>query len=49
MNIQEAWEHERTQLMPMPTRFDGYVEVPARVSSTSLVSVARYRYSVPCA
>ena len=33
----------------MPTPFDGYVEVPARVSSTSLVSVARNRYSVPCA
>ena len=35
--------------MPMPTPFDGYVELPARVSSTSLVSVARNRYSVPCA
>ena len=35
--------------MPMPTPFNGYVEVPARVSSTSLVSVARNRYSVPCA
>ena len=34
--------------MPMPTPFDGYVELPARVSSTSLVSVARNRYSVPC-
>ncbi len=28
--------------------FDGYVEKPARVSSTCLVSVARNRYSVPC-
>ena len=27
---------------------DGYVEKPARVSSTSLASVARNRYSVPC-
>lgn len=34
--------------MPMPTPFGGYVEVPARVSSTSLVSVERSRYSVPC-
>jgi len=34
--------------MPMPTPFDGYVEKPARVSSTCLVSVARNRYSVPC-
>lgn len=48
MTIAEAWEHEQTQLMPMPTPFDGYVESPARVSSTSLVSVARNRYSVPC-
>jgi hypothetical protein len=40
---------ERPHLMPMPTPFDGYVEVPVRVSSTSLVSVARNRYSVPCA
>jgi hypothetical protein len=32
----------------MPTPFDGYVELPARVSSTSLVSAARNRYSVPC-
>jgi hypothetical protein len=35
-------------LMPMPTPFDGYVEKPARVSSTCLVTVARNRYSVPC-
>ncbi|MFP5305409.1 MAG: IS21 family transposase, partial [Gammaproteobacteria bacterium] len=48
MSIREAWEHEQPQLMPMPTPFDGYVEMPARVSSTSLVSVARNRYSVPC-
>ena len=41
-------EHERAHLMPMPTPFDGYVEKPARVSSTCLVSVARNRYSVPC-
>ena len=34
--------------MPMPVAFDGYVEKPARVSSTCLVSVARNRYSVPC-
>ncbi len=49
MSIQEAWEHEQVQLMPVPTPFDGYVESPARVSSTSLVSIARNRYSVPCA
>jgi transposase len=48
VTIRDAWTQERAQLMPMPTPFDGYVEVPARVSSTSLVSVARNRYSVPC-
>jgi hypothetical protein len=37
VTIREAWTQERPQLMP--TRFEGYVEVPARVSSTSLVSV----------
>jgi len=41
-------EHEQVHLMPMPAPFDGYVEKPARVSSTCLVSVARNRYSVPC-
>ncbi len=41
-------EIEREHLMPMPAPFDGYVEHPARVSSTCLVTVARNRYSVPC-
>ena len=30
-----------------PQAFDGYVEVPARVSSTALVHLQRNRYSVP--
>jgi hypothetical protein len=47
-SVAEMLEHERVHLMPMPAPFDGYVEKPARVSSTSLVSVARNRYSVPC-
>jgi transposase len=46
--LAEMLEHERESLMPMPAPFDGYVEKPARVSSTCLVSVARNRYSVPC-
>jgi hypothetical protein len=41
-------EHELPHLMPMPVPFDGYVESQHKVSSTSLVSVARNRYSVPC-
>ena len=47
-SVAEMLEHERAHLMPMPEAFDGYVEKPARVSSTCLVSVARNRYSVPC-
>ncbi len=46
--IAEMLEHEQAHLMPMPAPFDGYVEKPARVSSTCLVAVARNRYSVPC-
>ena len=47
-SVAEMLEHERAHLMPMPQPFDGYVEKPARVSSTCLVAVARNRYSVPC-
>ena len=47
-SVAEMLEHERAHLMPMPEPFDGYVEKPARVSSTCLVSVARNRYWVPC-
>ncbi len=47
-SVAEMLEHERPHLIPMPEPFDGYVEKPARVSSTCLVSVARNRYSVPC-
>ena len=47
-SVAEVLEHERAELMPMPAPFDGYVEKPARVSSTCLVSIARNRYSVPC-
>jgi len=47
-SIAEMLEHESAHLMPMTAPFDGYVEKPARVSSTCLVSVARNRYSVPC-
>ena len=47
-SVAEVLELERAHLMPMPAAFDGYIEKPARVSSTCLVSVARNRYSVPC-
>ncbi len=47
-SVAEMLEQEQPHLMPMPEAFDGYVESPARVSSTCLVSVNRNRYSVPC-
>jgi transposase len=46
--VAEMLDLERDHLMSMPEPFDGYVEKPARVSSTCLVAVARNRYSVPC-
>ena len=47
-SVAEMLDNERAHLMPMPEPFNGYVESPARVSSTCLVAVARNRYSVPC-
>ena len=47
-SIAEMLEQEQVEMMPMPAPFDGYVEKPARVSSTCLVNVQRNRYSVPC-
>jgi hypothetical protein len=47
-SVAEVLAQERSELMPMPTMFDGYVEKAAKVSSTCLVAVARNRYSVPC-
>ncbi|MDP2369583.1 IS21 family transposase [Rhodoferax sp.] len=47
-SVAEMLEQERSELMPMPSVFDGYVERSAKVSSTCLVAVARNRYSVPC-
>jgi hypothetical protein len=48
LSVADVLEQERSQMMPMPTPFDGYVEKPARVSSTCLLTVSRNRYSVPC-
>ena len=48
VTLAEALEQEQIYLMLMPTPFDGYVEVVARVSSTCLVTVERNQYSVPC-
>lgn len=46
--IADMLMQERVYLMPMPTPFDGYIEVLALVSSTCLITVQRNRYSVPC-
>lgn len=47
-SVADMLEQEQSQMMPVPTAFDGYVEKPGRVSSTCLVTVSRNRYSVPC-
>jgi len=47
-SVADMLEQERTEMMPVPALFDGYVEKLSRVSSTCLVTVHRNRYSVPC-
>ena len=47
MTVADVLQDEQTKLMPIPQPFDGYVEFPARVSSTSLIHLQRNRYSVP--
>jgi transposase len=49
LTIADALTMERDTLMPMVPEFDGYVETTATVSSTSLISIERNKYSVPCA
>jgi hypothetical protein len=41
MKVADALQDEQTQLMPVPRPFDGYVELLARVSSTSLIHLER--------
>ena len=48
LTIADVWQDEVARLMPCPRPFDGYVEQPVRVSSTSLITYQRNRYSVPC-
>lgn len=47
LTIAEVWENEQPQLMPNPQPFDGYLELPVRVSGTALIHFQRNRYSVP--
>jgi hypothetical protein len=46
--VWEVFQEEQEHLIRVPRPFDGYVEHDARVSSYSLVSFARNRYSVRC-
>jgi hypothetical protein len=45
--VAEVLEQEQSQMMPVPTPFDGYVEKRTRVLLTCLITVSRNRYSVP--
>ena len=47
LTVDEALQDERPRLMQNPKPFDGYIEQPVRVSSTSLIHFQRNRYSVP--
>ena len=47
MKVADVLQDEQTQLMPVPRAFDGYVELLAKVSSTSLIHLERNRYSIP--
>jgi DNA replication protein DnaC len=49
LTLAELLQDEQARLMPMPRAFDGYTELPARVSATALVHLQRNRYSVPSA
>lgn len=46
-SIADVWEDEKPTLMPLPTAFDGFVELRKRVSPTCLITFDRNRYSVP--
>ena len=47
LTLAELLQDEQMRLMPMPRPFDGYTELPARVSATGLIHLQRNRYSVP--
>ena len=47
-SVWSVFEAERSSLLSLPRAFDGYAERTVRVSSTSLVSFDRNRYSVAC-
>jgi len=46
--VWEAYEEEKPYMISLPPPFDGYGERPAKVTSSSLVTYDRNRYSVDC-
>jgi len=46
-SIADVRAAEQAALMPLPPAFDGFVEMPKRVSPTCLITFERNRYSVP--
>ena len=46
-SIADVWQAEIPALMPLPTAFDGFVELSKRVSPTCLITFDRSRYCVP--
>jgi transposase len=49
LTIAELLQDEQLQMMPNPRPFDGYIEKPARITSTALFHFQKCRYSVPTA
>jgi hypothetical protein len=47
MTIADVLQDEQQQMMPCPRPFDGYVEQPIRVSSTSLIVTPRSEPLLP--
>lgn len=46
-SLAECLEEERTEMMPVPAAFDGFIEHSKRVSSACLITFEHNRYSVP--
>ena len=47
LTVADVLQEEQPKLLANPKPFDGYIEQPVRVSSTSLIHFQRNRYSVP--
>lgn len=45
LTVEDVLQDDRTQLMPNPRPFEGYIEQTLWVSSTSLIHFERNRYA----